>query len=240
MDRQRLIVLIVSLVVLIGVIAGVNYRYLQPKVLSTMPKVEKVKVPEKIQSPFKSDPYAGTMEQILADKEEQGLVSAAMEIIKRNPFSWPGEFVAATLTPEDPQQTIPGHAAVNSGPKMTSSGDLKKTPPVIPPVFNLSMVIVGEKSNLALVNNIFVTVGSSISGYDVVKIEPRTVFLASKDDQKRLTLEPGVPLQKIGDLKQKNNPQQKVPPAEQSEFLDFKTQLKQVIDFSLNPNIHLK
>ena len=232
MNRQRLIVFIVSLAILIGVIAGVNYFYFQPRVLLTMPNVARVKVPQKTKQPFNSDLYAGTMEQILSNKDGKELLPTVLSMVKRNPFLWPEE-VIDTAPP-----LVDAHK--KSVEKNITSKNSESSLSLFAPEFRLSMVIVGENRKLALVNNQFITEGNIISGYDVVKIEPRTVLLASKDDQRKLTLEPGIPLQYLRESSKKNTPEKKAATSGESVPLDFQTQVKQVLKLYSDPNLLLK
>lgn len=239
MNRQRLIGFIVALVVLVGVIAAVNHYYFQPKVLLTMPNVEGVKVPAKTRPSVKPDLYAGTMEQILAGKEDQELAATVISMVKRNPFLWPGEPIETPAT----QTGVQGRNAHNTGSatgrKMADSSGAGTDQDFIAPEFKLSMVIVGETRNLALVNNQFVTEGNTISGYEVVKIEPRAILLAGKDDKQRLTLEPGGPLQYNREFKKENTLKKDVPISENAP-LSLQTQLKEVLNLYSDPNLLLK
>jgi len=243
MNRQLSIVFIVALVVLIGVIAALNHYYFQPKVLLTMPSVERVKVPAKTAPSFKSDLYAGTMEQILAGKDAQDLLPGVLAMVKRNPFLWPSE----TTDPQGPGAVQTGVRGGFAGDAPGVSGQKTAYPPgsglgqdFLAPEFNLSMVIVGETRNLALVNNQFVTEGNRISGYEVIKIEPRTIILAGKDGRQKLILEPGGPLQYTGALKKNKPSENDAPGTGKSAPVDFQTQLKEVIRLYSEPNLLLQ
>ncbi|MDY0222304.1 MAG: hypothetical protein RBR67_14305 [Desulfobacterium sp.] len=247
MNQQRVIGFIVALVVLIGVIAALNHYYFQPKVLLTMPGVERVKVPAKTAPSFKSDLYAGTMEQILASKDVQDLLPQVTAIVKRNPFLWPSE----TTEPGALQAGVCGGGIAGNTPgvssqQMTYPPGMEGVPgsgtaqDFLSPEFNLSMVIVGETRNLALVNNQFVTEGNRISGYKVVKIEPGMIILAGKNDRQKVTLEPGGPLQYPGTLKKKKSSENDAPGTGESALLDFETQLKDVIRLYSSPNLLLQ
>ncbi|WP_300459706.1 hypothetical protein [Desulfobacula sp.] len=235
MNRQKLILLIVIMVVLMGVIAAVNHYYLQPKVLLTLPGVESVNLPEKIKKNFKSDLYAGTMEKILSDKGEQDPVSQLPTMVNRNPFLWIEESTDLAAGPDGSKGPL---ADETTGTKGLKSTETDASPDSMAQEFTLSMVIVGEARSLALVNNHFVSEGSKIGGFDVVKIEPQTVMLARKNSKKTLTLEPsGGPLQYHKAVDKKKT-QEKSSPV--NAPLDFQTQLKQVLKLYSDPNLNLK
>ena len=243
-ERRRLTLYIVVLAIIIGIIAGANYYYLKPKVLLTMPSVERVKLPEKTKIPFKSNIYAETLEQILSQKKEQDLIPATL-MVKRNPFIWPEEFIKQPppRTAKEIKMISPGqeYPEIIIPPEMEVPQSFEE---LVVEEFNLSMVIVGEGGNLALVNGHFLKEGNRIAGYDVVKIEPGTILLANKDEQKVLTMEPGLPLQanrkSAKKPAKKNISKKQAPTAADTSPIDFQTQLKQVMQLYSDPNLLLK
>ena len=238
MNRQKLILLIVIMVVLMGVIAAVNHYYLQPKVLLTLPSVESVNLPEKIKKTFKSDLYAGTMEKILSDKEEQGPVSPLLTMANRNPFLWLEESTDPAAGPKGSSGPLGNNTSGTKGLETVSPSGTATSPDSMAQELILSMVIVGESRNLALVNNHFVREGGKINGFDVVKIKPQTVLLARKNTRKTLTLKPaGSPLQYRKALKKKKTAKKDSPV---TTSLNFQTQLKQVLKLYSDPNQTLK
>jgi len=247
MNRQKFILLIVFMVVLMGVIAAVNHYYFQPEVLLTMPSIEKIKVFGKTKNSFKSDPYAGTMEKIRSNSNrgEQDTASLLLTTANRNPFLWIEESTDPAASPDVSRGTLPGETLPGEtpktlaipGPKPGVSTWLDTVKGIMTQEFTLTMVIVGETRKLALVNNHFVSEGSKIGGWDVVKIEPQRVVLASKNNKKELTLAPsGGPLQ-YHKASEKKKAREKESPV--TAFLDVKTQLKQVLKLYSDPNLIL-
>ena len=240
MNRQRLILSIVFLIISVGLIAGINHYYLQPRVLLTMPGVEKINLPGTRRASSKPDLYAGTMEEILKGKKKIS-ISSSEPWTRRNPFLWPEELAVA-----EPGIKIAvldnskGDAEASSSISDESSSTAGETArEMLAPELNLSMVIVGETRNLALVNNNFVTEGSRISGYYVVKIDPGTILLACKDKTRQLTLEPSVGPLEHHVSKQKKDTKKAASVSQINSTLNFKTQLKEVLELYSNPSIQL-
>jgi len=234
MKKQRFFMSVFLLMVLMAFIGGANHYFFQTGYISAMPGVEMVKVPEKKKLTFNPDIYAGTMEQIRGDRQGQGLMGM---VTARNPFLWPGESTDQAAALSDAMKTVPEVAKVLEKDLFPV---MDKAEEVIVQAFDLTMVIVGEKRNLALVNNHFVTEGSRIEGYKVVKIEPETVFLVGSKDRRTLTLEPGGPLEYHRVLNKNKAPEKDSSVSQKRASLDLETQLKDVMKLYPDPNLLLK
>ncbi|SDU49897.1 hypothetical protein [Desulfobacula phenolica] len=235
MNQKQLVIFLVFIVVMIASTGYAYHYFFGSKAMLDIPELETTRIAQNKQTAFSSDLFAITMEKIKSEKERQDMLLSA---VKRNPFLWPEKF-AGIATNAD---------AAIAGAKNTSAtvenGLSDATPPKPEaPEFSLSMVIVGDKKNIALVNNQFVSEGSRISGYDVLKISPNSIMLASGGDRKSLSLSPAnTPLQKLCSKKQEKSTRS----ANKGSY-DYQAPLKKVlkdynmmnVDSILNPNMRI-
>lgn len=175
MNRQRLLLSGVILLLLIGCIALVNHLLVRPALIGTLPEIKEARSQSAAKHKGPTDLYASTMEEIRSTDQDTPPAQANSAV--RNPFLWPG------------QKAKERHVKVEKKPKpVMDSKPRPKPKKTDKDKLTLSMVLSGGAQSLALINNRFVACGSRIEGFTIKQIMPKSVIVANRTGTHKLTL----------------------------------------------------
>ena len=167
MTTRDYLMLGLILIVLVIVLALVNFYYIQPRLTPKLPEPKKLPPVEHYKPPVDRNIVATTLEKVKAmfpQKEFQKEFEPRR--VKRNPFFWPDE--------------IAGERYVRR-PGREKEKEERGLP-------RLSMILIGEKRKIALINDKIVFEGSQIDGDKVHRIDEKEVILKGETGETRLSL----------------------------------------------------
>ena len=163
------------LIVVVLVLAFVNFRYIQPGLKPVLAKAKVAAPKEGPSDVVDKNIVAATMEKIktmFPGKKFQK--EFAPRRVKRNPFLWPGEAAAALKKRSERDR-----------PSAARKGDAEQEARVS----RLQMIIIGEHKKIALIDSRFVYEGDKFNGDIVRRIDEDKVILRGDTGETRLYLD---------------------------------------------------
>jgi hypothetical protein len=171
--------LLIILLLCIAAIGCYNLYGVRLGVVSNMPTVQSVQIFGQPSPRPSENVYAETYDIIKSHTQKKETASTPRHAHVRNPFLWPEE--VPKILADDLNDTPQPIAIPNVD--HNGSQDTKKAHP-----FTLSLVLIGENRNIALLNDSFVTVGSWVNHYRVERIDSKGVMLSGKNGSQELKL----------------------------------------------------
>ena len=229
MNRQKWTLLGISLLVIIACIALVNQVLVRPALIGTLPEIKTAAAPPAPPPLARADLYTATMAKIRSKDNNQALLSSRQAV--RNPFLWPGQKGKQSIRNSSQSRgSAKELQAGRAGAKDNAGKGAKDR-------LTLSMVIAGGRQNLALINNRFVSEGSTISGYQVKKIGDGYAMLAHESGTQKLTVGSGGILQKrtVASVSNRSPVNQK--PVSPEPLQAYADTLEQILKDYLNPKL---
>jgi len=191
MNNRVLPVFLIIFLVLAGMIVFIDIKKIPPDSDEKMPDIKDVIIPENNQGGQEIDVYYNTKETIKKrGRIEEKNANTDTGIVKaHNPFLFPEEILLLKLGKEK----LSAEELDIIENKITGDNESNVTPNH--KRFHLSMIMMGEKNKIALVNQNFIIEGDVVEDYTVEKISKNSITLANKQETKEIFLEPDfVPL----------------------------------------------
>lgn len=191
MNNRVLPVFVIIFLVLAGMIIFIDIKKAPPDSDVKMPDIKDVIMPENNQGGQKIDVYYNTKETIKKRGriEEKNANKNTGIVNVHNPFLFPEEILLLKLGKEK----FSAQELDIIDNKIT--GENESNVALNNKRFHLSMIMMGEKNKIALVNQNFIIEGDVVEDYTVEKISKNSITLANKQETKEIFLEPDfVPL----------------------------------------------
>lgn len=167
MIDKKILNFCLAIAVLLISFALINYFLIMPALSLKLPNIALLPSEQGSSAFFDTDIAATTLEKIKSMQTESDKL-LQNSVIARNPFLWPEEKIGGE----------PEIIEVEIEEIVERKIEKKKN-------YKVSMIIIGEERNLAIIDGVFVSTGSRFDGKIVQRIEKNAVILKGKNGEIR-------------------------------------------------------